>query len=493
MDNVECSKYQVGIIGAGPAGLTAAYQLSKQGVSVQVFEAGPSVGGMAQTISLWNQRVDIGPHRFFSSDARVNSLWLEVVGDDFEMVDRLTRIYYKNRFFFYPLKPVDALVKLGTWEATRCLASYAAQQFKKTLPKAGFEAWVTGRFGRRLFEIFFKTYSEKLWGIPCHELDSDFAAQRIKQLSLFGAVVNALRGGRGNTQKTLVEQFAYPHGGTGIVYERMAEDVRTHGGQIFCHRPVQRVLNEGGTVTGLETVDGERHRFDHVISTMPLSLLVTRLPEVPSSVKQAAESLQFRNTVIVYLKVESSDLFQDQWLYIHSDDLQMGRVTNFRNWVPQLYGEEPSSILALEYWCNSDEPTWTATDETLIDLGKKELRRTGLIGDAAISDGHIHRIPRCYPVYRCGYKDPLETIQQYLSSLQGLSVIGRYGAFKYNNQDHSLLMGLLAAENISEGTSHNLWDINTDYENYQEQSVITKTGLLRKPFNPPPLRLKHAG
>lgn len=278
-----------------------------------------------------------------------------------------------------------------------------------------------------------------------------------------------------------------------MVYERMAEDVRTHGGQIFCRRPVQRVLNDGGIVTGLETVDGERHRFDHVISTMPLSLLVTRLPEVPSSVKQTAESLQFRNTIIVYLKVEASDLFQDQWLYIHSDDLQMGRVTNFRNWVPQLYGEEPSSILALEYWCNSDEPTWTATDETLIDLGKKELRRTGLIGDAVISDGHIHRIPRCYPVYRCGYKDPLETIQQYLSSLQGLSVIGRYGAFKYNNQDHSLLMGLLAAENITEGTRHNLWDINTDYENYQEQSVITKTGLLRKPFNPPPLRLKHAG
>lgn len=470
----------IGIIGAGPAGLTAAYQLSKQGIPVQVFEAGPTVGGMAKSICLWGQRVDIGPHRFFSSDARVNSLWLEIVGDDFEMVDRLTRIYYKGRFFHYPLRPMDALLKLGTWEAMRCLSSYAAQQFKQSPPQDSFESWVTARFGRRLFEVFFKTYSEKLWGISCQELDADFAAQRIKRLSLPGAVMNALLKGRGNTQKTLVDQFAYPYLGTGVVYDRMAAAVRDRGGEVFCEKPVQRVLCEGGIVTGLETVDGEAFRFDHIISTMPLSLLVARLPDVTASVKHAAEALQFRNTVIVYLKVDAANLFRDQWLYIHSADLQVGRVTNFRNWVPQLYGNETSSILALEYWCNSDDAMWTTTNEVLVDLAKDELRRTGLIGNSVISDGYIYRIPRCYPVYRIGYKEHIKTIQGYLSSVQGLSVIGRYGSFKYNNQDHSLLMGLLAAQNLTEGTSHNLWEINTDYESYQEASVITKTGLQRK-------------
>src|SRR5579864_7555731 len=260
----------VAIIGAGPAGITAAYQLVKSGIRTEVFEAAPSVGGLARTIDLWNQKVDLGPHRFFSSDPRVNKVWLEVMGEDYEMVNRLTRIYYKGRFFYYPLKPFNALANLGVLEAMRCMTSYGVQRFRRCNEQDCFEEWVVRRFGRRLFEIFFKTYSEKLWGISCKDLDADFAAQRIKKLSLIEAAKNALNFGR-QKHATLVDRFAYPHQGTGSVYERMAARVEAGGGAVFVKRPVKKVLREGRRVTGLELADGTREAFDHVISTMPLT------------------------------------------------------------------------------------------------------------------------------------------------------------------------------------------------------------------------------
>ncbi len=471
------------VIGAGPAGITAAYQLSKHGHKVDVFEAAPHVGGLAKTIELWGQRVDIGPHRFFSSDTRVNKLWLEVVGRDYDMVDRLTRIYYKNRFFYYPLKPFDALTKLGVFEAFRCLLSYIRIRFSPLSDISTFENWVTNRFGKRLFEIFFKTYSEKLWGISCQDLDADFAAQRIKKLSLYEAIKNALLGGKGNKHKTLVDQFAYPHGGTGIVYERMADAVQKNGGRVFLKTPVHRVLTketpDGPIACGITLEDGSTHAYDHVVSTMPISLMVSRLPQVPSEIKAAAEALKFRNTIIVYLHVQGQNLFPDNWLYVHSPDLGVGRITNFRNWSPTLLNDSPNSILALEYWCYDHDSLWTDSDEKIIAMAKEELIRTGLHKGAPISEGMVYRISRCYPVYERGYRARLEPIEAYLSSIRNLHVIGRYGAFKYNNQDHSILMGLLAAENIHSGTRHNLWDVNTDYE-YQESSVITATGLEKK-------------
>jgi protoporphyrinogen oxidase len=469
----------VAIIGAGPAGMTAAYQLAKESVGVHVFEASDAIGGLSRTINLWDQKVDLGPHRFFSSDPRVNNLWLEVIGEDYEMVNRLTRIYYKGRFFHYPLKQVDALAKLGVFEAARCVASYLAQRLRRRESENCFEKWVIQRFGRRLFQIFFKTYSEKLWGIPCHALDSDFAAQRIKKLSLFEAVRAALFKNGAAAHKTLVEQFAYPKAGTGELYNRMADYVRATGGTVECQRPVQSVLLRDGCVNGVRFEDGEQRTFDEVISTMPLNQLVTRLRDVPADVISAAESLRFRSTILVFLKVEATNLFADNWLYVHSEDLRAGRITNFRNWVPQLYGESQSSILALEYWCNRDDSIWSQDDESLVALASRELRSTGLIKNAIVSAGHVHRIPRCYPVYSRGYKEVLKPVQDYLSTLSGLTVIGRYGAFKYNNQDHSILMGMLAAENISEGATHDLWAINTDYE-YQERTKITKTGLVRE-------------
>jgi len=469
---------KIAVIGAGPAGMTAAYVLAKNGIEVDLYEAGDRVGGMARTIELWNQRVDIGPHRFFSNDKRINELWLEVAGEDYRMVDRLTRIYYNKKLFHYPLKAFNALRNLGPFEAANCLLSYGKGRFTPLPDDGSFENWVSNRFGTRLFEIFFKTYSEKLWGISCKDLDADFAAQRIKKLSLFEAIKNALLGGYGNEHKTLVDQFAYPVGGTGMIYERMAQMTRDYGGNIFLNTPVQKIHTENHIAQGLTLENGDYHEYDHIISSMPLSLMVSRLPEVSPQVKEAALSLDFRNTILVYLNIDDPDLFPDNWLYIHAPDLHTGRITNFRNWTPDLYGNEKSSILVLEYWCNFDDELWKKDDNWLIGLAKKEIRETDIIGDAAILDGHVYRIPRCYPVYKRGYKNTLEPIENYLKTVQKLSVIGRYGAFKYNNQDHSILMGLLAAEGLINNTQPNLWDINTDYDTYQESSVITETGLV---------------
>ena len=482
---------RIGIIGAGPAGITAAYQLAKQNISVDVYEASEAVGGMAKTINLWNQKVDLGPHRFFSSDPRVNRVWLDLVGCDYDLVNRLTRIFYKNKFFYYPLKPLNALSRLGILEAANCMLSFAKGNLlkdKNSSSDENFETWVVNKFGRRLFEIFFKTYSEKLWGIPCDELDSDFAAQRIKKLSLTEAVKSAFKGNKDNKHKTLVDTFAYPHGGSGVIYERMADFVKSSGGNVFCETLVKRVITENDKAVGLELPNGEIRQYDQIISTMPLTRLVSQLPEVPAEIIDSAKSLKFRNTILVYLKVEAVDLFPDNWLYIHADNLQTGRITNFRNWSPQLYGEEKNSILALEYWCYDEDEIWSREDKSLIALASEEMRKTRLIGDAEITDGFIHRVKNCYPVYNCGYKEKLKPIEDYLSSIENLSVIGRYGAFKYNNQDHSILMGILAAENIARNANNNLWEINTDYE-YQESATIDKAGLEKNPLKTPDLAL----
>jgi protoporphyrinogen oxidase len=475
-----CSgRMKIAVIGAGPAGLTAAYCLSKTQPGVEVYEAADTVGGLARSLRLWNQTVDTGPHRFFSRDKRVNELWLEVVGRDYSMVNRLTRILYGRKFYSYPLRPFETLANLGLVEAARCLASYAGERFQPTPPDGTFESWVRGRFGRRLFEIFFKTYSEKLWGIRCDELDADFAAQRIKQFSLGAAIKGAFAARHRAAHRTMVEQFAYPNEGTGMVYTRMAQAVASRGGRVHLRTPVEAVLTEKNRITGLRLPDGTVKEYDHVISTMPLTLLVQRLPETPPEVLAASKGLTFRNTILVYLEVAQSDLCRDNWIYIHSPDLRAGRVTNFRNWSPQLYGDSPNTILALEYWCHDGEELWLKKDAELIALATREIIATALVKDAGlVKNGLVYRIPRCYPVYRCGYKKLLQPIQEYLSRVDGLQVIGRYGAFKYNNQDHSILMGLLAAENILKNAKNDLWAVNSDYDNYQEGCLITETGLV---------------
>ncbi len=469
---------RIAIIGGGPAGLTAAYCLSKNGQQVDVYEASDSVGGMCKTLELWDQLVDIGPHRFFSQDKKINELWLEVVGKDYKLVDRLTRIYYKGKFFQYPLKATDALQKLGAVEVVRSMQSYFRTRVSPPHNDNSFEYWVTSRFGKRLFEIFFKSYSEKLWGIPCNELDADFAAQRIKKFSLSEAVKHAFTRTK-NKHKTLVSKFAYPLKGTGMVYEKMRDAIVSKGSNIHLSSPAQSVsLNADGAVNGLYTIDEKFHEYDIVLSSMPLTLMVKQLPTASDEVKEAVNQLKFRNTILVYLHVEGTHLFPDNWLYVQEPEVQMGRITNFCNWIPDINKGSNNTILALEYWCYNEDDLWTASDDTLTKLATKEIKETGLLQGHTIIDSYIHRVPRCYPVYHKGYKEALAPVIDYLKSVPNLHCIGRYGAFKYNNQDHSILMGIMAAENILNNAGHDLWNVNTDYESYQEMSVISETGLV---------------
>jgi len=464
--------------------MTAALQLARGGAEVTVYEAGNTVGGLARSFDLWGQRVDLGPHRFFSTDARVNRLWLDVVGHDYQMVDRLTRLYYRGKLFRYPLKPHDLLTKLGPVQAALCLASYVRERLHPSYPgrqDESFETWVVDRFGRRLFETFFKTYSEKLWGRPCGELSADFAAQRIRKLSLGAAVKAALFPNRAAGHRTLVDRFAYPVHGTGSVYERMAEMIREVGGTVELGAPVRRVLHQGRAVTGLELFDGRQESHDQIISTMPLTLLVNGLGDLPTEVAAAVDALEFRNTILVYLHVDAERLFPDQWIYVNSPELRVGRVTNFRNWAAELNRGARTTILAAEFWCDGDEPLWSADDSSLIAQATDELRATGLLGDAPLLEGRVVRVPRCYPVYARGYQQPLERVIEHVRSFAGLTPLGRYGAFKYNNQDHSILMGILAAENLLEGRGHDLWAVNTDYETYGDDTRITENGLVEEP------------
>ncbi|NLS95761.1 MAG: FAD-dependent oxidoreductase [Planctomycetaceae bacterium] len=465
---------KVAVIGAGPAGLTAAYELTKKGVQADVYEASNFVGGMCRTFELWGQRVDLGPHRFFSMDDCVNRLWLEVVGGDCRPIDRLTRLLYKGRLFHYPLKPANALWNMGFFEAARCALSYFAEKFRPKIVNPddhSFESWTVEKFGRRLFNHFFKAYSEKLWGIACSDLDADFARQRIKTFTLGEAMKSALGLSR-QKHKTLVDQFLYPTGGTGMVYQRMAERIAAGGGQVLLSQPIRRVLSQDNRILGIESAAGDRFEYDRVISTMPLTSLVRGLGSLPDNVLDAVNSLYFRNTILVYLHVEGADLFPDQWLYVHSPELETGRVTNFRNWLPELHADRANTILALEYWCYDLDPIWVETDELLIERATHEIRSTGLIGKRQVLDGHVVRVHRSYPVYERGYKKHLAEVIAHVDRFEGLVPIGRYGAFKYNNQDHSILMGLVAAESLTEQTQANLWSINTDYDTYHESAQV---------------------
>lgn len=474
------------VIGAGPAGLSAAYLLSKSlGKSIEeikLFEGTGRVGGMSASIRLWNQIVDLGPHRFFSNDSRVNSFWLEIVGQEYEMVNRLTRIYYNGKFFYYPLKAMNALSNLGFIEATKCVMSYIPQKLGLAKnDETTFEGWVTKKFGKRLFNIFFKTYTEKLWGIPCSQLDADFAAQRIKKLSLSEAILNAINLIDNKKHKTLVDEFAYPYYGTGFVYEKMRQKYEQNGGKLMLNSAVEEVIVEGKEVRGVKLTNGEVHEADIVVSSMPLSIMVSHLKDLSDDLKRKVNQLKYRNTILVYLLVESENIFPDQWIYVHDHRLQTGRITNFRNWVKTLYGEEKNSILAMEYWCYDEDNLWQASEQELIELARKEIYMTGLVEPSvAIPEGKVIKLKNSYPVYFRHYKQVLEPIQDYLRTIPNLYPIGRYGAYKYNNQDHSLLMGILAAENILQNAGHDLWAINTDYDTYQEKSIITKTGLQKE-------------
>ena len=463
---------KVVIIGAGPAGLACAYELSKNGVQVEVYEASSKVGGMSRTIDLWGQKVDLGPHRFFSKNPALNNFFKELIKEDYVLINRLTRIFYKKRFFFYPLKIFNVLGNLNLLTVIRILWDYLVQKVSPRKESISFEDWVVSRFGTKLFSIFFKNYSEKLWGIPCANIDAEWAAQRIKKLSLAEAIKSAFFFRKKGKHATLVDQFAYPKFGTGLIYDRAAESIVDFGGKIFLETRIKRVLIEKGNTQGIVLEDERIVEADFVVSTMPLNYLVMGLPSISEKVKNAVKKLYFRNTILVYVEIESTNLFKDNWIYVHSPEVKLGRVTNFRNWSPSLYGDKDTSILCCEYWAFDRDLLWNEKDSLLGELAIKELRKLKLIPNENIATRtFVERIPNCYPVYEIGYRKNLEIVESFIDQVSGLLPIGRYGSFKYNNQDHSILMGLLSAKKILRKQDIDLWDINADDE-YHEMGKL---------------------
>ena len=482
--------FEAVIAGGGPAGLTAAYELSKHGKPCVVLEADRHmVGGISRTDQYKGYRFDIGGHRFFSKSEEVNEIWREVLGDQLITRARMSRIYYDRKFFHYPLRPVNALVNLGVIKAAQSMASYAKARLMPIRPERSVEDWVVNRFGRMLFEIFFKTYTEKVWGMPTSTISADWAAQRIKGLSLTQAVLNALFPGRGKHKskgeviKTLIDTFQYPRLGPGQMWEMTRDLVRANGSAVDHDRKVARVEHNGESVTGFVAVDvhGHEHLYQgrHYLSTLPIRSLVRALdPPPPREVIDAANALKYRDFLTVVLIVDRPETFPDNWIYIHEPEVKLGRVQNFKNWSPDLVPDPSKSSLGLEYFCFEGDDLWTMSNADLVALGRKEIDAIGLVKAADVIDGCVVRMPKAYPVYDDVYQAHLTVIRRWLKSLDNLHVAGRNGMHKYNNQDHSMMTALLVARNILGLGSYDPWCVNTDAEYHEEQGAEDKTGRL---------------
>ncbi|MEO0839301.1 MAG: NAD(P)/FAD-dependent oxidoreductase [Cyanobacteria bacterium J06643_5] len=460
---------QVVVIGAGPAGLTAAYHLVKNGIKPIVLEQSDKVGGISRTEKYKGYHFDIGGHRFFTKVQEVQDLWYEVLEDDFIKTPRMSRIYYQGKFFQYPLSAFDTLQKLGISESFMIIWSYL-QAKRQPLPvEENLEQWVTNRFGERLYKTFFKTYTEKVWGIPCNQIQAEWAAQRIKGLSVKTAVLNALIGK--NDTKTLIKEFDYPRLGPGMMWERFTEKIEAAGGEVHMNTKVLGMEREGQRISKvIAERDGNLIQFeaDNFISSMPLNKLVQKMdPALPSRVLEAANGLKYRDFLIVSLIVDAPDLFPDNWIYIHSPEVKVGRIQNFKNWSAQMVPDSSKTCLGMEYFSNIGDSLWSKTDEELIELATKELETLGLAKGAVVEDGVVIRQPKAYPVYDRDYRQHLDVIQDYLQSFENLQTTGRNGMHRYNNQDHSMLTALLAAKNLL-GEKHDLWGVNTERSYHED-------------------------
>jgi protoporphyrinogen oxidase len=460
------------IIGGGPAGLTAAYQLSRLGISSTVIEKDEVVGGISRTVSYRGFRFDIGGHRFFTKIPQVRELWHELLGDELLTRPRLSRVYYRNQFFRYPLEPMDALKKLGLLDSAAVGASYLQSRIAPHPTEENFEHWVCNRFGRRLYEIFFKTYTEKVWGIPATEISADWAAQRIQNLSLGVAIRNALLPKKSSgLVKTLIDRFEYPRLGPGQMWERCRDVVRERGHRVAMGREVSRIRHEGGKVVSitLRDADGRQEVLpaSQVISSMALSDVVKYLdPAPPSQIIAAAERLRYRDFLTVSLVVDQPELFADNWIYVHSPEVRLGRIQNFKNWSPDMVPDQRKTCLGLEYFVWEGHDLWTMSDEALLELGTRELEQLKLVSPRDVSDGAVVRMRRAYPVYDAHYRSAIEIIRSYLDGLSNLQQVGRNGQHRYNNQDHSMLTAMLAVENLT-GERHDVWNVNVDDEYHE--------------------------
>ncbi len=456
---------EVLIVGAGPAGLAAAYELTRLGMRPHVLEGLPRVGGLARTEEHNGYRFDLGGHRFLTRMPEIERLWQQMLGPDLITVQRQSRIYFDGRFFRYPLQAWDTFAKLGLWESVRIVGSYLGARISPPAGDHTFEQWVTQRFGARLYRTFFKTYTEKVWGIPCSELRADWAAQRIKGLSLVTAVIGAL--GLGSRAKTLADRFSYPRLGPGMMWERFADVVRAQGGDVSLGSRVKQVICEGGRISRLrvESAEGETELpCQALISSMPLDDLVAALrPEAPADVLAAAQRLRHRAFAIVQLAIGRPGLFPYHWIYIHDPGVRVGRIQNFGNWSADLLPTPEKSSLGLEYFCSQGDEIWSLSDAEMIALATRELAALGLAQPSWVEGGVVVRNAKAYPIYDETYRASVETIRGYLDGLENLQTVGRSGMHRYNNLDHSMLTGILAARNL-QGAQYDLWAINADHE-----------------------------
>lgn len=470
----------VAIIGAGPAGLTAAYLLSKKGYSVKVIEKDPKyVGGISRTVEHEGFRFDIGGHRFFSKSQEVVDLWNEILPDDFIQRPRMSRIYYEGKFYSYPLRAFEALWNLGIWRSTLCMLSYAKAKVFPNKNVKSFEDWTVNQFGWKLYSIFFKTYTEKVWGMPCDEMSADWAAQRIKGLSLWSAVVDGLKRSLGLNKKpndgmetkTLLETFRYPRLGPGMMWDAAKAHIEAKGNEVLMGHSLKQLAQDadGNWRVSASTDEGETViTAKHVISSAPMRELATRIHPLPQSLPEA-QDLNYRDFLTVAIMVKSEDLFPDNWIYIHDDRVQVGRVQNFRSWSPEMVPDENIACVGLEYFCFENDGLWSSSDEELVELAKKEMAILNLCKPEDVVGGAVVRQEKAYPVYDDSYESNVETMRDDLESrFPTLHMVGRNGMHRYNNQDHAMMTAMLTVENIEAGTRKwNVWNVNEDAEYHE--------------------------
>jgi len=458
------------IAGAGPAGLTAAYEACKKGLNPVIFEKEQEVGGISKTVNYKDYLFDIGGHRFFTKYDDVKKIWNEILGDDFLIRPRLSRIYYNNRFFYYPLKPLNALKNLGLFNSISVMLSYVLSQIRPYKNVKNFEEWISNKFGKKLFNIFFKTYTEKVWGISCREIQADWAAQRIKSLSLGKAILNSIGFlGKGRVT-TLIDEFQYPRKGPGQMWNTAKKLIEEKGGKVELNTSVIRIIRKDDKiVSALVKNNGSLQEVSgtHFLSTIPLRELVQSIePAPPDKVLKAAQELKYRDFFTVGLIIDKPSIFPDNWIYIHSPEVRVGRIQNFKNWSPEMVPDPQMTTLGLEYFCFDTDEIWKKDDEELIEMGKKEAAQLKFASTEQIQDGLVIRSPKTYPIYDEGYRERIEVIQNYLLSIKNLQTIGRNGLHRYNNQDHSMLSAMFAIRNIL-GEKCSVWDINIDDEYHE--------------------------
>lgn len=462
------------ILGAGPAGLTAGYELARHGIPACILEQDKVVGGLSRTVNYKGFRFDIGGHRFYTKVGEVQRIWREILGDNFVERDRLSRIYYRNKFFHYPLRPFNALWGLGPLESCLILLSYFKSQLFPMRPEENFEQWISNRFGRRLFRTFFKTYTEKVLGMPCTEVRAEWAAERIKSLTLAQAIANVLFPRIGKKKiTTLIDRFHYPIHGPGMLWEKLADQLRERGQELRLQTEVVRLNHDGRRILGIE-VKNARGGLEEVtgsefISSIPMRGLIRRLdPPAPEIVCEAAERLHYRDFLTVGVIVNRPHLFPDNWIYVHSTEVKVGRIQNYKNWHPEMAGDAAKTNLGLEYFCSRGDELWEKSDDDLKELAKRELARLGLARPEDCEDCIVIRVPKAYPVYDTDYARYFPAVKAYLESFSNLQCVGRNGQHRYNSQDHSMLTALLAVRNIM-GAHHDLWSVDTEGLNHTEQ------------------------